>query len=344
MTIVCPIGTREEIVRMASIITNLKAKGIPTSIIDVGEDSGWFMKDSYYLHLNLPEPVHKITYKENNSNRLDLIEDLINVIEEEKPSHILISSYSNTALALAYISLKIKKPIISVQSGCNYCDTIERENNSRTINSAVHFHYATNKIAVQNLIKEGISRSKILEVGSTAIDALTTFIHKARTKSSILNELEITPSRYLLLDLIGRDNLQKENLISLREILKKIENPVVFPIYPSMKNALEKYKLYESFLSVEAAILTEPFCYLDFLRLEDGAKLIITDSSRLCEEATYLGKPMIMIGRSAVYSELVEAGVAYLTTLDEKKVLEGIDILCKKNLKENFKKNSIFRH
>jgi UDP-N-acetylglucosamine 2-epimerase len=120
-----------------------------------------------------------------------------------------------------------------------------------------------------------------------------------------------------LLTLHRRENLSPYRLTVLHRLIGMMDKLVVFPVHPETRKAIYESGLREKFYETENLLMTEPMEYLDFLLLEEGSHLVMTDSGGVCEEATYMEKPLIILRERTERPEPVEAGVAKMLRLDD---------------------------
>jgi UDP-N-acetylglucosamine 2-epimerase (non-hydrolysing) len=153
--------------------------------------------------------------------------------------------------------------------------------------------FTTEPAGDANLRNEGVDPSKIHLVGNVMIDTLRANEERARSLDTT-RRLDLEPGRYALLTLHRPSNVDDPSkLAALFEVLEEIhrELPVVFPIHPRTRAAIEKLLGGKS----PGLRLLEPQGYLDFLRLMMDAKLVMTDSGGIQEETTALGIPCLTL-------------------------------------------------
>lgn len=147
--------------------------------------------------------------------------------------------------------------------------------------------------AVKNLEKEGIA-SGVYQVGDVMHDALLHFAPIAAKTSRILQDHDLREGNYLLCTVHRAGNTDNPEILA--KIFKALatlatKETVVFPVHPRTRNRIPKWKS-----SLPPALrLIDPVPYLDMLRLEKGARLILTDSGGVEKEAAWLKIPCITL-------------------------------------------------
>ena len=164
----------------------------------------------------------------------------------------------------------------------------------------------------QLLVSEGIPEFRIT-VGNIIVDALASFLPVAG-KSPILNRLGLSAREYALCTLHREENIDShdvllEKLTGLRHLSQVL--PVVLPIMPRLKARLRKFK-FGTILKSSRITVTEPLGFLEFLKLEKEARVIVTDSGTVQEEALILGVPCVVTRRSTERPETIAAGASVL--------------------------------
>jgi len=123
------------------------------------------------------------------------------------------------------------------------------------------------------------------------------------------------------------ENLDNEknftNLLNcMNKIIERFKLPIIFSTHPRTKNKLKHYKL-----NNKKIILCEAFNFTDFLKLQLNAKIILTDSGTINEEASILNLPALNLRESYERQEAMEEGTVMLVGNNESRIFQGIDIL-----------------
>jgi UDP-GlcNAc3NAcA epimerase len=149
------------------------------------------------------------------------------------------------------------------------------------------------------------------------------------SKSSILDDLQLKPKSYILFTMHRAENINYEHslilVIRAFEILSKVkEGEIVFPIHSRTKNILKEKNLYDRLKECKNVELIQPVSYIDFIKLMQNAKKIITDSGGSQKEAYLLAVSCITIRKNTERVETVNNGWNLLTGIDTKKIVEAI--------------------
>ena len=158
------------------------------------------------------------------------------------------------------------------------------------------------------MLGEGISGSKIHVTGNTIVDAVYQNLKLAKEKNT-LEELEITPDEYFLVTTHRQENV--DDRLRFAGLLKGVEKlgmefniPVIYPIHPRSKKMAREFGI-----KTDGNIkFIDPVEFLDFLNLENGAQLVLTDSGGVQEETCILGVPCVTLRDNTERPETLDVG------------------------------------
>ena len=251
------------------------------------------------------------------------------ILLNEKPDLIIVVGDVNSTIACSLTASKLNIPTVHVEAGLRSFDRKMPEEVNRILTDTIaEYLFVTEQSGLINLKNEGISEDKVFFVGNVMIDSLIHFLPTTRT-SKILDQLKIKTKNYVLVTLHRPSNVdEKENLISLVNLLNNIslKRTVVFPIHPRTKNNLVAFGILSSLNP--NVILTEPIGYIDFITLIKNCELILTDSGGIQEESTYLGVQCITIRTTTERPVTIEMGTNQLVGDDYNKAEQvAIEVL-----------------
>ena len=177
--------------------------------------------------------------------------------------------------------------------------------------------------AVDNLARENITTSVHL-VGDTMYDSVLQFAELARQRSTILDDLGLTPKSYLLATIYRPYNTDvPENLRAILSAFGEIDEPIVFPVHPRTRAKMASLGLDKNTQSHNPRFI-DPLGYLDMLALEQNARLVLTDSGGMQKEAYWLGVPCITLRPETEWVETVAAGWNVLVGADRERILDAV--------------------
>jgi len=317
-------GTRPEIIKLSPIIHLCQKKKIPFFTIHTGQHYSYDMDEIFFKELKLPSPDYKLhirskaPYKQGDHTGRMLIE-LENILLKEMPYSVVVQGDTNTAFAGALTAEKISTTesftgfhikVAHVEAGLRSYDRSMPEETNRFVSDHLSdFLFVPTAKEKKILLKEGVSASLIHVTGNTIVDAVKQHERLAQEASNILEKLGIVKNSYMLLTLHRQENVDSKKIFKgiiqgLSKVYADFKKPIIFPIHPRTEKMLADFRL-EMPKGVEEI---EPLGFLDFLKLQANASLILTDSGGLQEEACTLKVPCVTIRENTERSETVEAG------------------------------------
>ena len=249
------------------------------------------------------------------------------VLQTERPNWVLVYGDTNSTLAGALAAAKLNIPIAHVEAGLRSFNREMPEEVNRVLTDHVSTElFAPTDAAVENLVKEGFTRDRILQVGDVMFDAALHFGDKAKHRLQLLNELHVGTGEFLLTTVHRAGNTDDpQRLAAIYEGLQAVskELPVVWPVHPRTRNALLKAGLASQ--GHGTVRFTEPLSYFDMVTLESHAKIIATDSGGVQKEAYFFGKPCAVFRAETEWTELVDLGwTRLLDPVDASTVQAGL--------------------
>jgi UDP-N-acetylglucosamine 2-epimerase (non-hydrolysing) len=305
------LGTRPEIIKMSPVIRELERQGLDYFILHTGQHYSYSMDRVFFEELDLPEPRHNLdvgsgTHAEETAKMLTGVEG---VLLEEKPDVVLVEGDTNSVLAGALAAVKLGIKVGHVEAGLRSYDTRMPEETNRVLTDHMSdFLFAPTEGARRNLLREGVSDSKIFVTGNTIVDVAVQNSELLNSPSDTFNNLNAEGNEYFLVTAHRQENIDDRErfqgiLDGLRLIRDEFRLPLIYPIHPRAKKRISEFAL-----KPEGITLIEPVGYLHFLRLESGAKLILTDSGGIQEEACILCVPCVTLRDNTERPETLEVG------------------------------------
>ncbi len=321
-------STRPELIKLSPVMRELDARGGEYLFTTTGQHYDARLFHNFVRDLELREPDYDIKVGSGTQayQTAHAMVELEKIIQKEKPDAVVVEGDTNSVLSAALAAVKLHVPVAHVEAGLRSFD----RRMSEEINRIVADHcsealFAPTEKAALNLINEGISPDKIHIVGNTIVDATMQNLRIAKQKSELLKKL---PKDYLVLTLHRAENVDHfKTLDGIVEALTKIEEPIVFSVHPRTKKMLKKFSLLQKLKKKRNISLVEPLDYLDFLLLLSKAKVALTDSGGVQEEALILNVPCITLRNNTERPETVEAGGNVLAGVETKSILEKVNLV-----------------
>lgn len=343
------LGIRPDIIRMFKLIKLLdngqKKHNYEHIFAHTGQHFDFELDDIFYKELGVRRPdwnmqVGKTLKDSGGPTNLAyqaglLFQKTLEMINKFSPDAIMYLGDTNSVLS-SIIVARTGVPVIHIEAGGRSYDwRMPEEKNRIIIDHLADALYCYMPRHKEILMHEGVQENRIKIIGNIIYDALDEFAKKAE-KNKILETLSLHKKEYILTTLHREENTTEKNILleKLKDLIKlSKEIPVVFPLMPRVKQNLIKFNLYNQ-LEKSNIIITKPLGYLEFLKLQKEAKLIITDSGTVQEEALILGVPALVCRRSTERPETIQVGA---TILSEKNLYKNANKTMNLKIKWNKK-------
>jgi len=324
MKIMCVIGTRPNIVKMASLYNEMKSRNdINPIIVHTGQHYDKNMSGNFFHDLDIPEPDYNLEVA-SGTHTYQIGQILLKfapVIDEISPDLVIVVGDVNSTLAASLVTAKCNIPLAHVEAGLRSGDrSMPEELNRIVVDQLADLLFVTEQSGVENLRKEGIPDGKIHFVGNVMIDTLKTHLKKAE-ESSVLRQYGLSKKHYALMTLHRPSNV--DNPKTLKEIFEALNEissrePILFPVHPRTKHQMNKMEIKVSKIKIIA-----PLNYYDFLCAMNNAHVVITDSGGIQEETTILGVPCLTIRNNTERPVTLKCGTNILTGIHKENILRN---------------------
>ncbi|MQY69373.1 MAG: UDP-N-acetylglucosamine 2-epimerase (non-hydrolyzing), partial [Firmicutes bacterium] len=317
MKISIVLGTRPEIIKMSSIIKECEKVKLDYFILHTGQHYSHDMDKAFFQQLGLPEAKYNLgigsgSHGEQTGKMLMGVEK---ILQEEKPDIVLVEGDTNTVLAGALAASKLGIRVGHVEAGLRSFDKMMPEEINRILTDhCSDFLFAPTPRAKQNLLREGIDQEMIFITGNTIVDAVHLY-SKLLKDTDFIHQSDLRYKNYFLVTIHRQenvDNIEKFTRIlqSLEKVEKEFHLPLIYPLHPRSRKKMKEFKV-----KPRGIRLIGPIDFLSFLRLEAGAKLVLTDSGGVQEEACILGVPCVTLRDSTERPETLDVSRIYRFSL-----------------------------
>lgn len=330
------LGTRPEMIKMEPVVRACRRRKMEFFILHTGQHFSPDMDTVFFETLGLPQPTYNLAVgSQPHRKQVGLMTKRIReVLDQERPDLVLLQGDTISVLAGALAAKWLGIKIAHHEAGLRSHDPMMLEETNRiTTDHLSDFLFAPTEKAVSNLTEEGCNPENIFLTGNTVVDALLSSRKMAEQKSSVLKNLNLTPRSYFLLTAHRPETVDRKDpftqLVSALSLLKK-EFPdfsLVWPIHPRTRKMQEHFGLEWD----NSLITTNPLSYLDFIKLQSNARLILTDSGGVQEEACILKVPCVTLRNSTERPETVTNGMNVLTGTDPKNIVSAVRTMLDRN-------------
>jgi UDP-N-acetylglucosamine 2-epimerase (non-hydrolysing) len=320
-------GARPNFMKVAPLSWALDAlSGVRARIVHTGQHYDRAMSDTFFEDLEIPEPWRNLGVG-SGSHAVQTAEIMTRfepLLDEERPDVVVVVGDVNSTIACALVATKKGVPVAHVEAGLRSFDRTMPEELNRLLTDAISdVLYVTERSGTENLLREGVPASRIVMTGNVMIDALLRSREKAKA-SDVTARLGVEPRRYGVLTLHRPSNVDDPaKLVPLLDALSEVarECPLVFPAHPRTRKRMAEAGV--DLAARRGFVLCDPLRYLDFLALMDRAKVLLTDSGGVQEEACVVGVPCLTLRDNTERPVTVEVGINRLVGTDPLRVRDA---------------------
>lgn len=320
MKILSVVGARPNFMKIAPFIKAIEkynhenGEGIQHILVHTGQHYDIRMSEAFFRALKIPDPDINLEIG-SGSHAEQLGYTMISfekVLLEQKPDWVVVVGDVNATLSCSVIAKRLNINLCHIEAGLRSGDMTMPEEVNRLVTDRLSDLLLTpDKLSSKNLIKEGVPAEKIHFVGNIMIDTLEANREKGsklKLKNIIKENLvqgckypDIFPvdDDYAVMTLHRPSNVDSESVFVplIKFLLSEVTkgNKIIWTIHPRARKQLVTVGLWDTVVNHTSLILLEPVGYHEMIRLNMGARIMLTDSGGLQEECCVLGTPCLTL-------------------------------------------------
>jgi len=344
MKICLCVGTRPNFIKAAPLIRAFEKYGVEYRLVHTGQHYDYNMAGVFFKELGIPKPdnmfsslnpalalsVDDMCKDDSTIERTSkIMREFSYDCERYKPDVVMVLGDVDSSLACALTATIMNINLAHVEAGerCGDKSMVE-ERNRKTIDGLSDYLFCASENSIENLINERIAMDTETHlVGNVMIDQLKHI--------QPLLESTNTGKPYAVLTLHRAENVDDLSRLSkIHGIISKISEKIkiVFPCHPRTKKQFEKGGFMRN---RDSLAMVEPMSYLEFMKLVNSAKFVLTDSGGLQMETSYLNVPCITLRESTEWLETVSHGTNVITGIYETKILMAVNQVLREQWKHS---------
>jgi UDP-N-acetylglucosamine 2-epimerase (non-hydrolysing) len=322
------VGTRPEIIRLSRVIAKLD-QYTEHVLAHTGQNYDYELNDIFFEDLEIRRPDYYLEAAGKNPAETVgmVIARSYDVMNKEKPDAILILGDTNSCLA-AYSAKRLKIPVFHMEAG-NRCfdERVPEEINRRLVDHIADINLPYSQISREYLLMEGIPADRIIKTGSPMYEVLHYYMPKIKS-SNILQRLNLKENDYYLVSCHREENVDdpekfKKLIDVLNGLADEFKKKIIFSTHPRTRKRIEAEQVSLSPL-VE---MHKPFSFTDYVKLELGAIVVLSDSGTITEESSILNFPALNIREAHERPEGMEEGAVMMVGFDHIIIMNGLIVL-----------------
>ena len=305
MKVASIVGARPQFVKAAALYPALRARATEI-LIHTGQHYDYEMSQIFFEQLRLPAPDHHLGVGSGTHGRQtgEILQRLEPILTTVRPDWVLVYGDTNSTLAAALTAAKLNIPVAHVEAGTrSFVRTMPEE-----INRVLTDHLSTlllcpTDTAVAHLAREGITVG-VHNVGDLMVELVVAMLPQAAHLATA-TRFGLEPHAYVFATIHRAANTESAEVLErILRGLAQSADPVLLPLHPRTRAALERFRL-----RPPAPIrVIDPVGYLEALSLQSQARAIVTDSGGVQKEAYVLGVPCLTVRDETEWPETVATG------------------------------------
>jgi UDP-N-acetylglucosamine 2-epimerase (non-hydrolysing) len=329
LKVITLVGTRPEIVKLSRVMAELD-RHVNHLLVHTGQNFDYELNEIFFQQLEVHKPDYFLdaageTPAQTIGNVIAKFDD---VLAKENPDAMLVLGDTNSSLAV--IAAKRRKiPIFHMEAG-NRCfdQRVPEEINRKIVDHTSDINLVFSEHARRYLLAEGIRPETVIKTGSPMKEVLVYYLPKIDT-SDVLSRLGLDRSAYFLVSAHREENVDSEEnfadlLQSLNAMAVRYNMPVIVSTHPRTRKRLEGMDV--SGLDGRISFL-KPLGFLDYVKLQQNAFCVISDSGTITEESSILGFPAITIRQAHERPEGMDETTLIMSGLTSERVLHAIEVV-----------------
>ncbi|MDR2839945.1 MAG: UDP-N-acetylglucosamine 2-epimerase (non-hydrolyzing) [Paludibacter sp.] len=305
-------GARPNFMKIAPLMHALKGNvNIQPILVHTGQHYDVKMSGQFFDELNIPQPDINLEVGSASHavQTARIMEGFEKVCLAENPDCILVVGDVNSTAACSLVAAKLGVKIIHYEAGLRSRDRSMPEEINRLVTDAIADVFITTSIdADENLLNEGVDKSKIFMFGNLMIDSLVEQMQKALNTNlsfPLLNKnktiglgVDFFEKQYGVLTFHRPNNV--DNAASLAKLVQlwgeiSEQIPLIFPVHPRTYKNIQNFGLQTIIDGFPQLFFIESLGYHQFIHLVSKSKFALTDSGGIQEETTYMNIPCLTV-------------------------------------------------
>ena len=327
------VGTRPEIIKLSRVLAELD-KYTDHVLVHTGQNFDYELNEIFFQEMEIRKPDYFLNAA--GASTAETIGNVIakadEVMAKEKPEALLL--YGDTNSCLAVIAAKRRKiPVFHMEAG-NRCfdQRVPEELNRKVIDHLSDINMVLTEHAREYLLREGIRPETVIKTGSSMVEVLE-YHHQAIEASDVLQRLGLQHGDFFVVSLHREENVDSETNFqnffrTLQRIAGQYDKRVIISTHPRTRKKMEALDIHTEAMDSRLEFM-KPLGFFDYIRLQNEAFCVISDSGTIMEEASIIGFPAIMIRQAHERPEGMDEGTLIMAGLCEAQVVNAIDtVVC----------------
>ncbi len=322
------VGTRPEIIRLSRVMSKLE-EFCEHIVVHTGQNYDYELNEVFFRDLEIRRPDMFLEVAGDTAAETigRVIIEVDKALLIHAPDAVLILGDTNSCLS-AIAAKRRKIPIFHMEAGNRCFDfRVPEEINRRIVDHVADMNLTYSEIAREYLMREGLPADQVIKTGSPMREVID-YYREGVEASDVISRLGLQLGHYFVVSSHREENVDSpENLGKLYGIFdalaEKFAEPIIVSTHPRTRKRM-------SSLGMEAHPLVhfmKPFGFLDYVKLQTGARCVLSDSGTITEESSILNFPALNLREVHERPEGFEEAAVMFTGLSIERIFQGLDIL-----------------
>lgn len=329
MKIMTILGTRPEIIRLSLVIKKLDKYAKKHILVHTGQNFTSSLSAIFFDQLQVRQPDYILKDSEQSLGEQlsTMYKHIEAIILKEKPDKVLVLGDTNSGLS-AILAERMGIPVVHMEAG-NRCFDLEvpEEKNRRVIDAISSINLPYTVQSKENLLREGVPSHRIFISGNPINEVLKHY-QKQINKSNILKDLGLEKNNYFLMTIHRSENVDfpdrlMEIMDGVNKVAEAFQKRIICSIHPRTKSRIKS----STFKMHHLVEFHEPFGFFDFVKLEENARCVLTDSGTVQEECCLFHVPTVTIRKTTERPETITCGSNMLSGINAEQILNSVHLM-----------------
>ena len=322
------VGTRPEIIRLSRVMARLD-EHCEHVLVHTGQNYDYELNQVFFDELGVAKPKHFLNSAVGGAAQTigHIIATVDEVLAQEQPEAMLVLGDTNSCLAV--IAAKRRKvPIFHMEAG-NRCfdQRVPEETNRRIVDHTADVNLTYSSIAREYLLREGLSPDLVIKTGSPMFEVLTHY-RDGIAASDALERLDLSERGYFVVSAHREENIEApKTFAKLVGVLNAVAEdhglPVIVSTHPRTQKRIDAQGVHFH----SQVRLLKPLGFLDYVKLQQSAMAVLSDSGTINEESSILNFPALNLREAHERPEGMEEAAVMMVGLSVDRVRQGLSLL-----------------
>ncbi len=323
------IGTRPEIIRLSLIIKKLDRFADRHILVHTGQNFADSLSAVFFREMGIRKPDYVFDIRQQSlaGQLAAMFRELEPILAKEKPERVLVLGDTNSALSAVLVE-RMGIPVVHMEAGNRcYDDRVPEEKNRRVIDAISSINMPYTPRSRMNLLREGMPPNRIVVSGNPIWEVLQAN-QASIDRSDVLGRLSLSDNEYMLVTIHRAENVDdpeclNEIMRGLHLTAERFGMRMIVSVHPRTRSKLAQLQMRALHPLIE---LYEPFGFFDFVKLEQHAACVLTDSGTVQEECCIFRVPAVTVRQTTERPETVDCGSNVVSGIDAERICAAVGV------------------